>query len=365
MVPNERRRGRAAVSNASGRFEAEKRTGFDDGWGVDAAPDEVIKTQVFREVPRRIITTNHSPDIPFDRSINPYRGCEHGCIYCFARPTHAYLGYSPGLDFETKLFYKPDAATLLERELRNRHYKCAPIAIGTNTDPYQPIEKSRRVMRGILEVLNAFNHPLTIVTKSALVLRDLDILGDMAKRNLVHVSLSVTSLDHRLSRVMEPRASTPKRRLKALADLHRAGVPTGVMVAPVIPAINDHEIEDILGEASKAGVSGAAFIFMRLPLEIKDLFGEWLEENFPDRQQRVLNHLRSIKGGRLNNPEFFSRFKGHGAYAGMVRERFQGACRRLGLNKNQDGLDCTLFRPPALKGEQFEFFSGGNFNPET
>lgn len=357
MVPAEQRRGRAAVSNASGRFEAEKRSDFDDGWVVKAETDQVIKTQVFKEVPRKIITTNHSPDIPFDRSINPYRGCEHGCIYCFARPSHAYLGYSPGLDFETKLFYKPDAAILLDRELRNKHYKCAPIAIGTNTDPYQPIERSRRVMQSILEVMSAFHHPLTIVTKSALILRDIEILKSLAARNLVHVSLSVTSLDHKLSRRMEPRAATPKRRLKTLRALSDAGIPTGVMVAPVIPAINDHEIEDILSASQKAGVTSAAFIFMRLPLEIKELFEEWLEENYPDRKMKVLNHLRSIKGGRLNNPNFFDRFKGHGAYATMVRERFHGTCRRLGLNKREDGLDCTRFKPPAIKGTQLDLFT--------
>lgn len=357
LVPKETRRGRASVTNVTGRFEVEKRSTFDDGWGIKAAPDQVIKTSVFKEVPRRIITNNKSPDIPFDRSINPYRGCEHGCIYCFARPTHAYLGYSPGLDFETKLFYKPDAAKLLERELRNPHFTCAPIAIGTNTDPYQPIERTRRVMQSILQVLSDFHHPLTIVTKSALILRDIEILQSMAGRNLVQVCLSVTSLDHKLSRTMEPRASTPKRRLKALTQLADAGVPTGVMVAPVIPAINDHEVEDILKAARDAGVISAAFIFMRLPHEIKDLFAEWLEENFPDRKNRVLNHLRAIKGGRLNNPQFFDRFKGQGAYAEMVRERFLGTCRRLGLNQERNGLDCTRFQPPVRKGEQFDLFT--------
>ncbi|MEE8295654.1 MAG: PA0069 family radical SAM protein [Sphingomonadales bacterium] len=358
MVPSGARRGRAAVSNSTGRFEAEKRSGFDDGWGVKGETDRVFKTQVFKEVPRKIITTNKSPDIPFDRSINPYRGCEHGCIYCFARPSHAYLGYSPGLDFETKLFYKPDAAILLERELRNKHYKCAPIAIGTNTDPYQPIERSRRVMQSILQVLSDFHHPLTIVTKSALILRDIEILKSLAQRNLVHVSLSVTSLDHKLARRMEPRAATPKRRLAVLKTLSEAGIPTGVMVAPIIPTLNDHEIEDILIASKKAGVTSAVFIFMRLPLEIKDLFEEWLEENYPDRKSRVLNHLRSIKGGRLNNPNFFDRFKGQGPYAEIVRERFHGTCRRLGLSNREDGLDCTRFNPPPLKGEQMDLFTG-------
>ncbi len=355
LVRKQERRGRAAVSNASGRFEAKRREDFDDGWNfVDE--DKPLKTQVFREVPKRIISYNKSPDIPFDRSINPYRGCEHGCIYCFARPSHAYIGFSPGLDFETKLFAKADAAKLLEQELRSPNYRCQVLAIGTNTDPYQPIEKEWRIMRQILEVLEAFSHPVSIVTKSYLVTRDIDILGRMAERNLAHVALSVTTLDHKLARKMEPRASTPKRRLAAILKLTEAGIPASVMAAPIIPALNDHEIEVILAAASDNGARGAAFIFMRLPYEIKDLFREWLEENYPDRTARVLGHIRAIKGGRYNNPDFHERFKGHGEYAHLIRQRFNKACGRLKLNEDIPALDNTLFYPPALQGEQFDLF---------
>ncbi len=355
LARKQERRGRAALSNASGRFEVHVRENFDDGWNHS---DEIkpIKTQVFREASKRIITTNKSPDIPFDRSINPYRGCEHGCIYCFARPSHAYIGLSSGLDFETKLFAKPDAAQLLERELRNPNYRCQVLAIGTNTDPYQPIERKWRIMRQILEVLEAFSHPVSIVTKGHLVTRDIDILGRMAERNLAHVALSVTTLDHKLARKMEPRASTPKRRLAAIRELTEAGIPASVMVAPIIPALNDHEIEAILEAASANGARGAAFIFMRLPYEIKDLFREWLEENYPGRAARVLHHIRALKGGRYNNPDFHERFKGHGEYAHMIRQRFDKAYRRLGLNEDIPALDNTLFYPPALKGEQFDLF---------
>ncbi len=316
-----------------------------------------MKTQVFREVPKRIISYNKSPDIPFDRSINPYRGCEHGCIYCYARPSHAYIGLSSGLDFETKLFAKPDAAKLLERELRSPNYRCQVLAIGTNTDPYQPIEKKWRIMRQILEVLEAFSHPVSIVTKSHLVTRDIDILSRMAERNLAHVALSVTTLDHKLARKMEPRAATPKRRLAAIRELTGAGIPASVMAAPIIPALNDHEIEAILEAASTNGARGAAFIFMRLPFEIKDLFREWLEENYPDRAGRIMNHIRAMKGGRLNNPDFHERFKGHGEYAHLIRQRFQKACDRLKLNENIPPLDTTQFNPPALKCEQFDLFA--------
>jgi DNA repair photolyase len=357
FVPAEKRRGRAAASNASGRFETEKREAFDDEWDrreeEDAKP---LKTEEFEDASRRIITYNQSPDIPFDRSINPYRGCEHGCIYCFARPTHSYLGLSPGLDFETKLFFKPEAAKLLERELRDPAYRPQVISIGTNTDPYQPIERTRLVMRQILTVLDAFSHPVSIVTKSALVTRDLDLLAGMAKRGLAHVALSVTTLDHRLARKMEPRASTPKRRLAAIQALAEAGVPVGVMVAPVIPALNDHEIEKILEAAADAGAKHAAFIFMRLPYEIKTLFREWLDENFSDRKERVIHHIRAMKGGRDNNPDFHERFKGHGPYAEAIRARFKAACRRLQLNRDVKPLDLGRFARPAAKGEQFDLF---------
>jgi len=355
MVPGERRRGRGAVSNAAGRFEAKRSEDFNDGW--EREEEKSIKTQVFKDVPKKIISYNQSPDIPFDRSINPYRGCEHGCIYCFARPTHAYIGFSSGLDFETKLFAKPEAAKLLERELRNPNYQCQVLAIGTNTDPYQPIEREWRIMRHILEVLETFSHPVSIVTKSHLVTRDIDILGRMAEKNLAHVALSVTTLDHKLARKMEPRASTPKRRLAAIRELTEAGIPTSAMVAPVIPALNDHEIEAILETVSQHGARGAAFIFMRLPFEIKDLFREWLEENYPDRASRVINHIRASKGGGFNNPDFHERFKGHGEYAHLIRQRFNKACARLKLNDNIPPLDISLFQPPPMKGEQFNLFA--------
>src|SRR4051795_2224223 len=280
LVERDRRRGRGAQSNASGRYEPLARAAFDDGWRTleDLPP---FKTTVTEERARKIITRNESPDISFDRSINPYRGCEHGCVYCFARPTHAYMGLSPGLDFESKLFVKPDAPELLERELSAPNYQVRTIAIGTNTDPYQPIERKYQVMRGILEVLERAGHPVGIVTKSALILRDLDILARLAERNLVKVALSVTSLDPKLARIMEPRAATPSRRLEALRQMSAAGIPTSVMVAPIIPAINDPDMERILDAASVAGVRGAGYVMLRLPLEVRDLFVEWLNANFP------------------------------------------------------------------------------------
>src|SRR6266550_5871320 len=296
-IDRERRRGRGAQSNDSGRFEAEARVAFDDGWqSLDDLP--AFKTTVSVETARKIITRNDSPDIGFDRSINPYRGCEHGCVYCFARPTHANMGLSAGLDFESKLFVKPDAPELLEREISEPRYSPRVIAIGTNTDPYQPIERKYEVMRGILEVLDRASHPVGIVTKSALVLRDIDILARMARRNLVKVALSVTSLDPKLARVMEPRAATPPRRLEALRRLSEAGIPTTVMVAPVIPAINDMEIERILDAAAAAGVKEAGYVLLRLPLEVRDLFREWVQENFPDRARHVFKLIRDMRGGK-------------------------------------------------------------------
>src|SRR6201995_1121541 len=295
-IDRQRRRGRGAQSNASGRYEGEARVAFDDGWqSLDELPS--FKTTIEVDTARKVITRNDSPDIVFDRSINPYRGCEHGCIYCFARPTHAYLGLSPGIDFESKLFMKPDAPELLERELSARSYTPRTIAIGTNTDPYQPIERRYEVMRRILEVLERAGHPVGIVTKSNLVVRDIDILARMAKRNLVRVGISVTTMDAKLARIMEPRAPTPPRRLEALKQLAEAGVPTAVMVAPVIPAINDAEIERILDAAAACGVRGAAYVLLRLPLEVRDLFREWLQANFPDRERHVFALIRQTRGG--------------------------------------------------------------------
>ncbi|MCC7046267.1 MAG: PA0069 family radical SAM protein [Alphaproteobacteria bacterium] len=360
LVPDRPTKGRGAVSNRTGRYEAQERVAIADGWeqtpppvaADDDDPPPSPRTTVSHDTTRTIIARNDSPDIPFDRSINPYRGCEHGCVYCFARPTHAYLGLSPGLDFETKLLMKPDAAKLLERELRNPRYRCDVMAMGTNTDPYQPVEREHRITRQILEVLNAFNHPVGIVTKSALVMRDIDILADMAKRNLASVGISVTSLDRDLARVMEPRASTPPRRLAAIAALAAAGIPTSVMVAPIIPALNDSEIERILAAAAAAGARSADYVLLRLPLEIKGLFEEWLEAHAPMKARRVLDLVRETRGGQLYEATFGKRMTGTGPYAQLVRNRFKLAGRKLGLDRRKLNLDVTRFRPPPGVGDQ-------------
>jgi DNA repair photolyase len=346
-----RRHGRGAQTNRSGRFEPVAYEPVDDGWESLAELD-ALATDV-QEVPaRRIITRNASPDIGFDRSINPYRGCEHGCIYCFARPTHAFLGLSPGLDFETRLFAKTNAGQALERELADPKYRVETIAIGTNTDPYQPIERRYRIMRRILEILSAANHPVGIVTKSALVLRDLDILSSMAERGLVKVALSVTTLDRKLARAMEPRASMPDRRIETLQKLAAEGVPTSVMVAPVIPGLNDAEMERILERAAAAGVTQAGYVLLRLPLEIGDLFVEWLKANCPDRANRVLSLMRSTRGGKLYDAKWSERMAGDGPYAWMIGRRFEMAAERLGLNARKAELRTDLFTPPARQGQQ-------------
>ena len=355
FVNRDRRRGRGTVSNATGRYEPQARVAFDDGWqGLEELPP--FKTTVTVDSTRKIITRNESPDISFDRSINPYRGCEHGCVYCFARPTHAYLGMSPGLDFESKLFMKPDAPELLERELSARNYTPRTIAIGTNTDPYQPIERRYEVMRRILEVLERAGHPVGIVTKSNLVVRDIDILARMAKRNLVRVGISVTTMDAKLSRVMEPRAPSPPRRLEALRQLAEAGVPITVMVAPVIPAINDAEIERILDAAAACGVRGAGYVLLRLPLEVRDLFREWLQANFPDRERHVFALIRQTRGGKDYDATFGKRMTGGGPYAWMIGKRFDTACARLGLNVQKTALTTEHFRPPRAPSEQLDLF---------
>src|SRR6202521_781023 len=337
LVDRERRRGRGSLSNASGRFEPLARVAFDDGWqGLDELPP--FKTTVTADTTRKIITRNDSPDISFDRSINPYRGCEHGCVYCFARPTHAFLGLSPGLDFESKLFMKPNAPELLERELSAPGYTPKVIAIGTNTDPYQPIERRFQIMRRILEVLERAGHPVGIVTKSALVLRDVDILSRMAERNLAKVALSVTTLDPELARTMEPRAATPARRIETLRQLSAAGIPTAVMVAPVIPAVNDSEIERILDAAAAAGVPGAGYVILRLPLEVRDLFREWLMANFPDRCRHVFKLIREMRGGKDYDSTWGLRQTGSGPYAWMIGRRFEIACEKLGLNERENHL---------------------------
>ena len=350
-----RNRGRAATLNPSGRFESASRHVFDDGWQtLDELPP--FKTHVQVEKPKTIIAKNDSPDLHFDRSINPYRGCEHGCIYCFARPSHAYMGLSAGMDFETNLFAKPNAAKLLERELGKKGYKPRTLAIGTNTDPYQPIEKQHRITRELLEVLEATNHPVAIVTKSALVTRDIDILERMASKGLAKVAMSITSLDRKLSRAMEPRAATPGLRLKAIRDLSAAGIPTSVMVAPVIPALNDHEVERVLESAQAAGAEEAGFILLRLPREVSPLFRDWLLHHYPDRYRHVMNLIRAMRGGKDYDAEFGKRMRGDGPYAWQIGRRFEIACKKLGLNETRRVLDRDQFTPPSIDGNQLNLF---------
>ncbi len=354
-VAPKRRRGRAATINPSGRFEARQRVDLDDGWGIlEDLP--AFRTEIIHEKPRTLITRNNSPDIAFERSINPYRGCEHGCVYCFARPSHAYLGLSPGLDFESRLFVKDGAAQALRRELSAPGYQPKVLAIGTNTDPYQPIEREHRVMRGILEVLHETSHPVAIVTKSALVLRDLDLLAPMAEKGLVKVALSVTTLDRDLARAMEPRATTPSRRLEAMQKLSQAGVPSAVMVAPVIPGVTDHEIEAILARAQAHGAREAGYILLRLPLETQDLFANWLLEHFPDKYRKVLALLRSTREGRLYDSAWGRRMTGTGPYAWMIGRRFELASERLGFGKAKIRLRTDLFTPPERGERQLSLF---------
>jgi DNA repair photolyase len=348
-------KGRGAGLNMAGRFERESCEVFDDGWGtLDEIP--ALRTQVQEERARTIITRNESPDISFDRSINPYRGCEHGCVYCFARPSHAYAGLSPGLDFETRLTVKPNAAELLERELSKPGYKPRTIAIGTNTDPYQPIERDRRVMREILTVLARCNHPVGIVTKSALVLRDLDILAPMAERGLAKVALSITTLDRKLARTMEPRAATPSRRLAALKGLSEAGIPATVMVAPVIPALTDHEMERILEAAHDHGAREAGYILLRLPIEVSPLFRDWLLRHRPDSYRHVMNLIRSMRGGKDYDAQWGKRMRGEGPYAKQLANRFSLACKRIGMNGRRRSLTSELFSPPQAGGVQLNLF---------
>ncbi len=350
-VNAERRRGRGAGVNPSGRYEPVSRHVFDDGWESleELSP---FKTEVQVERPRTVITRNESPDISFDRSINPYRGCEHGCVYCFARPTHAYMGMSPGLDFEAKLFAKPDAPKLLERELGKEGYKPKTIAIGTNTDPYQPIEKTWRIMRQLLEVLEAHNHPVGIVTKSALVMRDMDILSRMAEKGLAKVALSVTSLDRKVARTMEPRAATPTRRLETIRALSNAGIPVSVMVAPVIPGLTDHEIERILDSAYAAGAREAGYIILRLPLEVSPIFKDWLLTHYPDRYRHVLSLVRSMRGGKDYDAEWGKRMKGAGPYAWQIGRRFELTAKKLGFNAERRSLRTDLFKPLETGAKQ-------------
>lgn len=349
------RKGRGAIGNPACRFDPTRSEPVDDGWGTLAeefAEPPPLETTLTRDATRSIIAWNDSPDIGFDRAVNPYRGCEHGCVYCYARPSHAYLGLSPGLDFETKLLFKPEAAALLAKEIARPGYAARPIALGSNTDPYQPVERQLRITRSILEVLAEAAHPCTIVTKSALVLRDLDLLTGMASRRLVRVCISVTTLDRRLARVMEPRAATPARRLQAIEALARAGVPTGVMAAPMIPGLNDAEMESILAAASRAGATAASYVLLRLPHELRALFTEWLHAHYPERAAHVLSLIRQTRAGALNDSRFGSRFSGVGVYADMLAKRFAIAARRFGLDEPMAGLDCSRFAPPRRHAEE-------------
>lgn len=347
--------GRAADWNPANRFDRYLTQAVHDGWDmVEDAP--VARTVVTDEVPRRVISRNTSPDLSFDRSINPYRGCEHGCIYCFARPSHAYLGLSPGLDFERQLIARPDAPAVLERELRASSYEPKTIAIGTNTDPYQPIEKDRGIMRAVLKVLAAFNHPVAIVTKGTLIERDVDILAPMAAQGLVRVGLSVTTLDPKIARAMEPRVPSPAARLRTIARLTAAGVPVRAMVSPVVPALTDHELEAILQACADAGAVAASSIVLRLPREVADLFEAWVHAHVPDRAGRIMARVRELHGGKTYDPAFGSRMTGQGAWAALMRQRFAMSARKLGLDTKLPPLRTDLFRPPPRAGDQLDLF---------
>jgi DNA repair photolyase len=349
VMPSLARRGRGATLNPPVRFDAQTSSPFDDGWETLTAEFgdlPRLATTLTRDSTRSAISWNSSPDIGFDRAVNPYRGCEHGCIYCYARPTHAYLGYSPGLDFETKLVFKPDVAELLEKELRKPGYVARTLALGSNTDPYQPVERTLKLTRSVLQVLDRYNHPVSIVTKSAGVLRDLDILTAMAKRRLARVYVSITTLDAALARVMEPRAATPARRLHAIAELTRAEVPCGVLTAPMIPGLNDAEMEKILEAAALAGARHAGYVLLRLPHELRQMFEDWLATHFPDRAKHVLSLIRETRGGALSEPRFHHRMAGQGVYADLLLRRFARATRQWGLDEAREGLDCGQFALP-------------------
>jgi len=349
-------RGRGAKSNHTSRFEDFAREDFDDGWREEDAAPAQLTTQLARESARKIISRNDSPDIGFDQSINPYRGCEHGCIYCYARPSHAYMGLSPGLDFESKIFFKPDAARLLEQELSKPGYKPERIHIGGNTDPYQPAERTLRITRGLLQVLDRFNHPLGIITKSNLIVRDADILGAMAQRGLASAVISVTTLDRALARAMEPRAATPAKRLEAIARLTDAGVPVSISFAPAVPGLNDHEMEAVLEAGAKAGATSAFYVALRLPREIKDLFREWLEAARPDRASRVMSLVRQTRGGLDYDPRWGSRMTGSGPIADLMRVRFSAAVKKFGLQAVHRAADVSQFRVPPRAGDQLNLF---------
>ena len=350
-MKQEEAKGRGATLQIEGRFESVTRERSDDGWGSADEALPPFRTTVTVEQAKSVIQRHDSPDLPFEQSLNAYRGCEHGCIYCYARPSHAYMNLSPGLDFETKLFAKSDAAKLLRAELAKPSYRCSPIALGSNTDPYQPIEREWKITRQLLEVLAGCGHPLSIVTKSALIERDLDLLAQLARDDLVQVFISVTTLDAELARRMEPRASSPRRRLHAMARLNEAGVPCGVMVAPVIPFLTDAELESVLQAAHKHGAHTAGYTLLRLPYELKELFKDWLATHYPLKAQHVMSRLREMRGGRENDPEFGSRFRGNGLFAELLAQRFRVACERLGFNRASVALEVDRFKPPALNGQ--------------
>jgi len=353
--PNQPLRGRGAQDNPDNRFAENGREAFDDGWGTldELAPP--LRTELFVDTSKTLINYNDSPDIPFDRSINPYRGCEHGCVYCFARPSHAYLGLSPGLDFESRIFYKPDAAALLRRELSNPNYKCAPIALGVNTDAYQPAERRLGITRSVIEVLAEFNHPFSVVTKSALVERDIDLLAAMAERHLVQVAVSVTTLDRHLARTLEPRAAAPERRLETIRRLRAAGVPVIVLVAPMIPFLNDGEMETILEAVHEAGALDAAYVLLRLPHEVKDLFKDWLAAHVPLKAERIMNRIRDCRGGKEYDSRFGTRMRGEGEYADLISRRFSLARKKLGFPGAESSLDCSQFKVPG-RAQQIGLF---------
>ncbi len=354
--PRSLAKGRAALTNETPRYEAFTRENTCDDWPGDGEEPPVLRTEVREEQVRSAINRVKSPDLPFDRSLNPYRGCEHGCIYCFARPTHAYLNLSPGLDFETKLIARPNIAEVLEQELRARRYKVAPLAIGSNTDPYQPIEKEYETMRDILQVLARFNHPVAIVTKGSLIERDIDILAPMAERGLVRVGISVTSMDAKLSRRLEPRVPAPARRLKVIENLTDAGIPVRAMVSPMIPGLNDHELEAILRACRSAGATAASWIMLRLPQEVSPLFKSWLEEHYPAKVEKVMCKLRDMHGGKEYSSAWHQRMRGEGPYAALLGARFRQACARLGLNEDAPDLRCDLFEVPLENGRQMALF---------
>ena len=350
------RKGRGARTNASGRFEPVVHEEFDDGWTAEDETPAPLRTTLTAEYARKIISANTSPDIGFDRSINPYKGCEHGCIYCYARPSHAWMGLSPGLDFESRLFFKPEGPRLLEQELAAHRYVCKRIHIGGNTDPYQPVERTQKITRSLLEVLQRFNQPFSIITKSNLITRDVDILGPMGRDGLASAFVSITTLDRDLARTMEPRAATPARRLDAVKRLADAGVPVGVGLAPVIPGLNDHELEAVLEAAAKAGATTAMYVTLRLPLEIKDLFQEWLADARPDRAARVMSLVRQTRGGKDYDADWSQRMKGTGPVADLIAARFKAAIKRYGLDGPRHELDVTKFGVPPDARAQLELF---------